>query len=111
MVFTKLDINFVTPTEGLRQKRQKWYVPDIKNLFTLPRRVEDSDPSLMSSSQTSIEPVRKRDLKHALKEVRLFKQGGELDLSKITQKNTTKNSETVSELIKLLMEANRGLQN
>lgn len=65
----------------------------------------------MTSSQTSIEPVRKRDLKHALKEVKLFKQGGELDLSKITQKNTTKNSETVSELIKLLMDANRGLQN
>lgn len=83
MVFTKLDINFVTPTEGLRQKRQKWYVPDIKNLFTLPRRIEDSDPSQMSSSQPSIEPVRKRDFKYSLKAVKLFRQGGELDLTKI----------------------------
>jgi hypothetical protein len=45
MVFTKLDINFVTPTEGLRQKRQNWYAPDIKNLFALRRRVEDSELS------------------------------------------------------------------
>lgn len=72
MMFTRLDINSVPPSEGLVQQRQKWYIPALKSCFTLPAKSDDSETGSQPASQPSEVQPKKRDEKRAQKTLRLW---------------------------------------